>query len=111
MEAEYIVMIVVGSVVVLLLLIYMAVAIEAKSSKLSFKRKLAYYYSSENLAKMEYDLAIYRGNKGDNGGQMTIDEVINNKQGEVSAGLSDLYTPMDDAGLGVIKGNYNPDTD
>jgi len=106
-------MIVTASVFAGLLLIYLLVASRRQGERRLQSRRLAKYYSSENLAKMEYDVAAYHKEEeaAGVGSQMTIDEFINRKEEGAQKSVSELYTPIEDEGLKELVGHYNPDSD
>lgn len=114
MDPEYIIMIVVASLVAGLMLIYFLAASHRQGERHFQGRRLAKYYSSENLAKMEYDVAAYHEEDDQSvgmGSQMTIDEFINRTESGSQKSVSELYTPIEDEGLKELHGNYNPDSD
>jgi len=106
-------MIITASVFAGLLLIYFLEASHRQSMRRLQERRLAKYYSSENLAKMEYDVASYHKEEesAGAGSQMTIDEFINSKGEDTQKSVSELYTPVEDEGLKEFVGHYNPDKD
>ena len=109
-------MIVTASVFVFLLLLYMAVEINRINNFRYNERRLFYYYASDNLSKMEYDVASYdsasdnlQTENGDK--QVTIEDVVNRNQEKRQNVVSDICTPIEDNGLKEIIGVYNPDSD
>ncbi len=105
-------MIVVGSVFLFILLLYFAMFIEQTNDRLHFERSQQIYYSSPKLGKMEYDIAYYAKSssvKAEEKQQVTMDEVLNekNKSGvdiEVA-----IFNPLEFEGSKEIIGHYNPD--
>lgn len=116
MKYEIIIMIVTASVFVFLLLLYMAVEINRINNFRYNERRLFYYYASDNLSKMEYDVASYDSasvnSQTENGDkQVTIEDVVNRKQEKRQNVVLDICTPIEDNGLKEIIGVYNPDSD
>lgn len=112
MEPQYIVMIVVGSIFLFILLLYIAMFIEHTSDRLHFERAQQIYYSSPNLTKMEYDIAYYAKDKSkqaDKKQQVTMDEVINEKDKTGVDIEAAIFNPIEFEGSKEIIGHYNPD--
>lgn len=116
MKPEIIIMIVTGAVFIFLLLFYMAVEINRINNFRYNERRLFYYYASDNLSKMEYDVAAYNP-ASDNpqteseGMQVTIEDVVYRNQEKRHNVVTDICTPIEDNGLKEIVGDYNPDSD
>lgn len=112
---ETISMIVTGVVFLFLFLLYMGIEIDRNNTKRYNERKLFYYYASENLKKMEYDISSYytetEKDSDNEVKQVTIEDIISNKEAMRRDLLADICTPIEDEGLKEIIGHYNPDSD
>lgn len=112
MEAKYIAMIVIGSLYVILLLIYFCVFIERTNQRVHNERARQIYYSSARLTKMEYDIA-FPGNESfvvhDEDEQVTMDEVINENDKIQAEFEMPIFNVTEFEGSKEIVGKYNPD--
>ncbi len=114
MDTVYIIMIVAGGVFLLLLLIYVLYAIELNKIRKKLKNSLIRAYSDKNLAKMEYDIAVYdeETNRRLNGtanteSQMTIEEVIAKRTpSEEEQENEAKFEKIGAEGVEEITGNY-----
>ncbi len=119
MESIYIVAIVVGSVVLFLFAICLLVMIRNHRREIKKREELESVYSDPNLAKMEYDLAVYDEETNarivamriKNDTQVTIEDVMENS-GKSSKSHYDLdeisFNKVDD-GVEKISGHYVPE--
>lgn len=115
MEVPYIITITVCSLFVLIFLIYLIVWSHKRNLYNQQMRDIRNMYSDKNLAKMDYDCAVYDAEtekliamQQHEAGQMTIDDVM--KQSATSK-VADktVFQTVGTEGLEEITGNYNPD--
>ena len=115
MEVPYIITITVCSLFVLIFLIYLIVWSHKRNLYNQQMRDIRNMYSDKNLAKMDYDCAIYDAEtekliamQQHEAGQMTIDDVM--KQSVTSkAADKTVFQTVGTEGLEEITGNYDPD--
>lgn len=118
MQPVYIVMICAAGLFVLLLFAYFMTARNAKKLSESKEEELERAYSDENLAKMEYDVAVYdeetrklMSPRADS--QVTMDEVVGSDGGgaqEAKPSAEEiLFGKVDDEGVEEITGNFKGD--
>ncbi|MCD8308741.1 MAG: hypothetical protein LUD19_02715 [Clostridia bacterium] len=117
MEPIFIISIVVGGVVFILLLFYLANLIKRCKAARELKEELDETYTDPNIAKMEYDIAYYDEDiqsrinamniKTDK--QVTIEEVIHGEEQAVPPEEDALFAKIDDEGMEEISGNYRPE--
>ncbi len=113
MDPKYIVAIILAGLFFVLLFSFLIVYIVRLKKAKEFQAVLDKVYLDSNLAKMEYDFAVYddetaeflsKMNSGDEK-QVTIDDVLNDGK---SANYEDVFAKIDSEGLEEITGNYNP---
>ncbi|MGN1104331.1 MAG: hypothetical protein ACI4QI_05585 [Candidatus Coproplasma sp.] len=110
MDAKYIAMIVIGSIFVVLFLVYLVYQIKRTDENIHNQRARQIYYSSKMLTKMEYDIAFPSTvtpalqNVEE---QVTMDEVIN-EGGNSSNFEMPIFDVSEFEGSKVIVGKYNP---
>ncbi len=118
MEPVYIVMICSACVFAALLLIYFLYSDKAKKEAARKQEELERAYSDKNLAKMEYDVAVYdeetRKLMQHGNSQVTMDEVMSDgeesSEDEVHLAAEDaLFEKMDSEGMEEITGNFKAD--
>lgn len=107
MELWQIMAIVLGAVFLITLLIFIVVYVRNKSSEEERGEQLAKMYADPNLAKMEYDCAVY-----DEETERLLTRAVG-RNGQIAANteadqqLSFLGAP-DTEGIEEITGNYKP---
>lgn len=106
-------MIVIAGVFVFLFLVFIGCYIEKTNERIHSEKARQIYYSSKNLAKMEYDIAFYeKDSEGDKSEeQVTMDEVINTAQTHTQDFEMSIFNASEFEGNKEIVGKYNPDTD
>lgn len=110
MELKYIIGIVCGGLFILLFLIFLGVAMLQRRKHAETMENIEKMYSDKNLAKMEYDCAVYDektekrlSGMANGDGQVTIDEIVGDK-----VATADVFSSVDTEGVEEIKGNYKP---
>ncbi|MDE7453621.1 MAG: hypothetical protein K2N22_04355 [Clostridia bacterium] len=108
MEPQYIVAIIAGSIFLVLILVYIILKIIRDKRALKERARISEVYSDENLAKMDYDFAVYDeelsellGEGAKREGHTTIDE-------ELDTPLEEVFAKVDSEGMEEITGNYQP---
>ncbi|HIU80293.1 MAG TPA: hypothetical protein IAC67_05195 [Candidatus Coproplasma excrementipullorum] len=117
MQPVYIVMICAAALFALLLLAYFKHAENAKKLNERKEEELQKVYSDKNLAKMEYDVAVYDEEtrkllSPHADSQVTMDEVIekdDGKEEEKPSAGEILFGKVDDEGMEEITGNFKGD--
>lgn len=111
MDEKYIAMIVIGGILLFMFLVYFGCFIEITNDRIHSEKARHIYYSSKNLAKMEYDIA-FPGKETCaqmDEEQVTMDEVINDEHpGEF---VMPIFNVGEFEGSKEITGSYNPDVD
>lgn len=103
-------MIVMGGIFTFILLVYLAMSIERMNDRIHFERAQQVYYTSPNLAKMEYDIAFYtKEAQSEDKQQVTMDEVINDKDKSGVDIEVAVFNPIEFEDRKEIIGHYNPD--
>lgn len=113
MEPKYVAMIVIGGLFLFWLLLYIGCFIEMTNDRIHREKARHIYYSSKNLAKMEYDVAFPEREDVDNHSldeQVTMDEVINEEK-HTSEFNMPVFNVSEFEGSKEIVGTYNPDVD
>lgn len=114
MDPQYIVAIVAGSVFLILLFSFVIVYAVRCSNAKKLRQKLDSVYLDSNLAKMEYDFAVYDEETAkmlENMSaapveQVTIDELLGENR---LASAEDVFGKIDSEGMEEITGNYKPE--
>ena len=114
MQAEHIVMIIVGALFIVLFVVFLILYFRRKKSEAERKAEMENMFSDKNLAKMDYDCAVYDeetekllAQRKQSEGQMTIDDVINAST-EENIG-EPVFQTVAKEGMEEIKGNSKPD--
>lgn len=114
MQAEHIVMIIIGALFIVLFVVFLILYFRRKKSEAERKAEMENMFSDKNLAKMDYDCAVYDeetekllAQRKQSEGQMTIDDVMN-AVGEESI-EEPVFQTVAKEGMEEIKGNYKPD--
>lgn len=107
MELWHILAIVLGSLFAIGLLVFILLYVRNKSREAERNEELAKMYADPNLAKMEYDFAVY-----DEETELLVTRALgrngqNAANTETEQQLSFLVTP-DNEGIEEITGNYKP---
>ena len=114
MQAEHIVMIIVGALFIVLFVVFLILYLKRKKSEAERKAEMENMFSDKNLAKMDYDCAVYDeetekllAQRKQSEGQMTIDDVMNAST-EENIG-EPVFQTVAKEGMEEIKGNSQPD--
>lgn len=113
MELKYILIITVSSLFLLLFFVYLFVVTKRRAREAATMEKIEKMYADKNLAKMDYDCAVYdvetekiiAANASAND-QLTIDEVIVDGSAMMD---KKVFKALEAEGMEEIKGNYTPD--
>ena len=117
MQPIYIVMICAAALFTILLIAYILQADYAKKINMQKEESLEKTYSDKNLAKMEYDVAMYDEEtrkllNPQSDSQVTMDEVIEKDDGkdeDKPSAEEILFGKVDDEGMEEITGNFKGD--
>lgn len=114
MQAEHIVMIIIGALFIVLFVVFLILYFRRKKSEAERKAEMENMFSDKNLAKMDYDCAVYDeetekllAQRKQSEGQMTIDDVMNVSPEENIE--EPVFQTVAKEGMEEIKGNYKPD--
>lgn len=112
MEPQYIVAIAAGSIFLLLFMIFIILSVYKHKAEARIQESLEKQYADENLAKMEYDFAVYdeetarmlSGEDNKPVTQVSIYDVLS----EDLAQPEEVFGKIENDGLEEITGNYKP---
>ena len=114
MQLEHIIMIVIGALFIALFIVFLILYFRRKKSEEERKIEMENMFSDKNLAKMDYDCAVYDeetekllAKRKQREGQITIDDVIDNR---VEENIEEpVFQTVAKEGMEEIKGNYKPE--
>lgn len=114
MDSQYIVAIVAGSVFLILFVSFLIAYAVRCSNARKFRRKLDSVFLDGNLAKMEYDFAVYDEETAKLLAnmsvapveQVTIDELLSDGK---PVPAEEVFAKIDSEGMEEITGNYKPE--
>ena len=114
MEPIYILSIVVGSLFLILLIVFLCIHFINKRKYNALRTELRQMYADKNAPKLDYDFAGYDEEvrrklqaTGGEGGQLTIDDIM--QSGSLSAQDEAVFAPVDVENVEEITGNYQPE--
>ena len=113
MDPKYIVAIVTGGIFLILFIVFIIIFAHKRKTEARLQARLEQEYSDENLAKMEYDFAVYdeetakilSGAVEKPVTQVSIYDVLS----EDLAQPEEVFGKIESEGMEEITGNYKPD--
>ncbi len=108
MEPQYIVAIISGSIFLILILIYIILKVIKNKRELKEKARLSEIYNDEDLAKMDYDFAVYDEESSELLGEGAKREMHTTIDEELDTPLEEVFAKIESEGMEEITGNYQP---